>query len=584
MSGSKSLARLRRAVVMTMALAALAAATFPAQAAENVLSVMPKDALGFVIVHRLAETDAKIDKLVEQIGGEAPALLETLLVSIGRAEMTGLDKKGSAAVVALPAPPDDEMPAVLLYVPTTDYKKLLEELDAEDAAAKIAEVKFMGGPFLAGRSGDYAVLAERKHREALERAIDAKPGVPDDLAPWSDWIGAQDAAAVVTSEGLKLLAKMASEGLDEIRKTMEEFGEEANPAVAGLGMYETMLKTAAEEVALVAVGGTIDAEGNVAVAKRARFAPHGKLAATLGEVKPLEGDPLGSLPADPFVFAGVAATPEPLSRAMMDFSLASMRAARELYGLSEEQLERLGKISSDSIEGLRGMAITMGVGKPRQPAYGNIYGLMVVDDVEKYMERYGKYVEASSEILRGSKRSFMKNMTFEKVKPGLWKLEFEIDFAAAMGEDMPEEARAMMPQLFGADGKSTALMAKVDDRRLALSYAGAREIDEVVEAIRQGKPGLGADEQLRATAALLPPGAPWAAYVSPKGYMAYTMRLMQPMFEQFGMPFQMPEFPDSPPIGIAAGAKGNELEARLVVPAATLKAIGAFARNMADME
>lgn len=582
MRENRELRWLRRGAIL-LVLASAVAVAFASHAAEprpaqdDVLKLMPKDVIGLVVVRRLADTSAKIDKLIETVGGEAPALLDNLRASIAGGQFESLDAERDAALAALPLGEGEELPGLLVYLPTNDYAALSKELGAPADAGKIAEVKLVGSPLLMGRREGYAMLTERKYRAALEAVIDGQTAEPAALKSWTGWIAEQDVVAVADTSGIEWLAAQARKGLDEVREAMERSGAAANPAVAGLGVYETLLKHATEGVALAAVGGRIDAEGNVILSKRARFAPDAAVRKVLAENKSPAAEPLQGLPDEPFVFAAAIATPESLTRLMMDFSMDIMRAMLEIYGLNNEQIDKMVEISRDSLEGFRGMSMMMGVGKPGDPAYANIQGVMFVDDADAFARSYGKYLSATAELMKTGQKAMIRQMGFAEVKPGLWKIEIEVDTAALMGgQEMPPEARAAMPQLFGADGKMTAYMAKVDAKRILFAYAPESNVEAMVEGTRAGKPGLSAQKQLAGTARLLPDQAPLVVYISPSGYMAYTMRLLKPMFERMGVPFQVPEFPACPPIGMAAEFRDGEVLGRVVVPAEALRAIGQF--------
>lgn len=566
-------------LVAALAVAVAARAAEPQPAQDTVLKLMPKDVMALVVVHRLADTSAKIDKLVGMVGGEAPALLDHLRASIAGGRLESLDAQRDAALAALPLGEDEDMPGLLVYLPTSDYGALLKELGAPADAGKIAEVKLVGSPLLMGRREGYAVLTERKYRAALEAVIDGQSAEPAALKPWAAWIAEQDVVAVADPSGIAWLTAQARKGLAEVRRAMDQSGAEAGPAVASLGMYETLLKHATEQIALAAVGGRIDAAGNVVLSKRARFAPDAALGKSLGEVKLPAASPLAGLPDEPFVFAAAIATPESITRLMMDFSMDLMRAMPEIYGLKPEQIDKMAEISRDSLKGFRGMSMMMGVGKPGDPVYANIHGIMFVDDADAFAQRYGKYITSIAELIKAGQKAMFRGMSFAEVKPGLWKIEIELDPASLMGgQQMPPEVRAAMPQMFGPDGKMTAYMAKVDAQRLLFAYAPESNVETMVEAARAGKPGLAAQEQLAVTAKLLPAEAPWVAYVSPSGYMSYTLRLLKPMFDRMGMPFQLPEFPACPPIGMAAEMGDGEVFGQVVVPAEAIQAIGQFGR------
>ena len=57
-----------------------------------------------------------------------------------------------------------------------------------------------------------------------------------------------------------------------------------------------------------------------------------------------------------------------------------------MYGLNEEQTEKLAEISVETMKGVRGMSMMLGIAKPGEPLYAGMAGAMWTDDSEAFME------------------------------------------------------------------------------------------------------------------------------------------------------------------------------------------------------
>jgi hypothetical protein len=90
----------RRVCAMLPALLPALLVAVSASAAEDMLKVIPEDALAFVGVHRLGEVDAKLQGLAKDAKRPPVSVLGLLKARIGVDK--GLDEKGTVAAVALP--------------------------------------------------------------------------------------------------------------------------------------------------------------------------------------------------------------------------------------------------------------------------------------------------------------------------------------------------------------------------------------------------------------------------------------------------------------------------------------------------
>jgi hypothetical protein len=550
-----------------------------AQAAEDLLSVIPEQSLGFVLVNRLAESDAKIQALCRQMQLPAPSPLSMLKAQAGIKQ--ALDEKGSAAIVVMPGEEAGSRPAAVLFLPVTDYPQFIRQLKPDDVSAKIVEVRVADQPFLVGNCGGYAVVARPSHRNALQQVLDSPKRVAAEVAPLQKWLARADLAGLLTRRGAQLLSARGQEALQQAKKGLaalpddKKLGMEA--AIAVFGVYEKMVKAAGEEINNYAFAARIDDGGNLHVIERVRLTPNGQAAKMLGQVKPSEGNLLAGLPQGPFVFALAGVLPESAGECLMQFSAEIMKAAPGLYGLNEQQVDKLIEISNQSMKQIRGMSMMMGVGKPGDPIYSDFAVVEKVDDSKAFLAEYRQTIAVMNELLKDAKNSILAPSELKEVEVGgTPALEFTMKIPTAPAAANVPNYDELMKKLFGPGGEIAVFLAAADDHTIVASYTGKKLLQESLEAVRGGTAGLGGDPEVAKTAAMLPSGAQWVGYISPKGTIDYIKRVI-PLFAPEGKAGpELPEFPETPPIGFAIKTTPDGLRSHTVVPAEVLKAVGGF--------
>ncbi len=145
----------------------------------------------------------------------------------------------------------------------------------------------------------------------------------------------------------------------------------------------------------------------------------------------------------------------------------------------------------------------------------------------------------------------------------------------------PANYASMISTVFGPGGKLVGWIVPVNAHTVIMDYANKDLVQQTMEAIKQGKPGLAGDADLVKTAALLPPNASSLVYVSPQGTIEFVKRIVTAM----GPPaltanLKVPEFPATPPLGLAVTTAANELDLCLVVPPEVLSEGSVFAMKL----
>jgi hypothetical protein len=265
---------------------------------------------------------------------------------------------------------------------------------------------------------------------------------------------------------------------------------------------------------------------------------------------------------------------------MMGFSLDMMKSMPALYGLkdvTEEDAAKLEGAFKKAMEGLKHASFVLRPGQGNDPVYSNFHFLFQVESAEEYFKNYRESLQVWNEITAKAQanRQFEYALTEETIagKPGLL---ITMDLAAAMGGQGQPQLQPVLQTMFGEDGKMRAYLAQVDEARVLVSYSGKASVEEQVESLRAGGAALASEASVATTAQLLPGDAPLVAYISPQGCVAWFSRLMNAMMGAFGGAPVIPEYPATPPVGIAAALDGRVIETDIVFPAEMLEGLSKY--------
>jgi hypothetical protein len=551
-----------------------------AQAAEDIFHVIPADAWGFAAVNHVAATNAKVQKLVVEVGAPATDLLG--MAKKETAVKKGLDETGSAAVVAMPSKKRSDDAAPVFLIPVSDYKEFLASWGAKPTA-KIVEVKIAGETVVIGNRGGYAAIAPKEYRQDLEKLLDAKRSIADECPQLLPWFNENDGVAAMTSHGIKEASKQMQKQLGSMREMLSYMGDEAQAMVTALEMYANFLQWAEKDVQIMAVAARADSEGTIRAGARVCFAKDCALAATLAKLQPGEKGPLVGMPAGPFVAAGGGVCSDSLVEGIVGLQSGLMKQSiGKLYDLDEKQADRFVKALLDLPKGTRSISMIMGPGQPGEPIMGDVLALYGVENATKYLDEYEKYLQGLNAAVKNDDASKDKKAkTFASVKrtkvserPAL-ETEMAIPLGAKAKEAVGSEEA--LQKIFGPGGKQKSLIVALDDHTVAVSFGNSGPLVlRAIAALKKPAEGLASDADLAKVAAMLPAGAQWVGYISPSGAVALAKWGVDSLVPEGVDKPNIPDFPTSPPIGAAVKAVPDQLQVEVVVPSAVLDAIGKF--------
>ena len=269
---------MQRAVKATLAslLTLLLFGATGARAEDEILKLVPEQALGFVVVNRPAEADAKLQQLGRQMKLPIPSLLAKLRGPGGIHE--GLDQNRPMAMLAMPPKDDKSFPTMIALIPVSDYAKFLEQFKSEGTEGGVTKVQVwrrpVGGPRHRRLRSDYRLVLTRGPGKDVKLADE----VPAALAPWRTWLVGQGRGPGHAGAGNPLaLGQGAAGDRRPSSRALAQAGGQMKQAAAGLDIYVMLFQATEKEVASVGFGVKRDSDGVLRLAKRARLVPGGEL-------------------------------------------------------------------------------------------------------------------------------------------------------------------------------------------------------------------------------------------------------------------------------------------------------------------
>ena len=434
----------------------------------------------------------------------------------------------------------------------------------------------------------YAVLAAKSDRAAVEAAVEAKRDVSAEMSGLEPWLAENDAVVAATAAGIKFAAQAGGEALEKSKKDLAGAAEFA-ALRSYLDLYGQALAAMPGEISLAVAGVLCDPQGSIRIVGRARLVRGGLVSQVVAGIPPVSEKLLAGALGGPFVFAAGGVGVPKLIDGYLGLVSSFMSGMKALYGMSAEDMERMGKDSLEAFRQVRAMNFVMKTGRQGDPIYSNMFCVLRVENSRRVLDLQEKYAENTGKLLKNAKEGILKSIAGKRLeiagRPAL-QHEMTFDLSSLPGADAN---RVMLDEVLGIGGKVVLYQVAADEHTLLMGIGVSPErMAAALDVLKQPRKSLAEDANVSATAALLPADAQWVAYLSPRGYMQTTMRLMEAVMKSnpaaagIVMP-QFPQFPKSPPIGVAVKAESSELRGEIAVPAAMLQAAGQYTKDMQQM-
>ena len=469
-----------RFLLAVVALCGMTLMHMAARAAEDVLAVVPDDALAVVVVNRVGETQQKIETLGQQLQVPVVELLRRAQLSVQT--QPHVDPKGAVAIAVIPNP-DGQRPIMVWFVPTSDYQAFVKQFQPENAAEKMTAITIGANKLLVAPKGSYAALTEPLNRKILEKVLSSTRDVAAATAALSDWRAENDLYAIAMPSGIKFAQQQLLAGLASGKAQLVQQGERGKVAVAGLEMYESLFQSLDKEATHCGLGVRLMKDG-VHVVSRTLLAEGGVTLQAAKEIMPAKGDLLAGLPQGPFVMAGGGIFPEAWMKRLMTVSVRMMKMYPGGAELTDEQAGKLVELSAKLLKDLHSMAMVLGVGQAGEPLYGDTVFLMRVGNAQEYLDNYARGIGEMSELGKASKSSLFSYRVEETPIDGKPGLKVSMNMAAFLAAGQPPEAKKMMELMFGTQDELSIYLVAANPHLVVGAYISQ---ERLVKALKVGE-------------------------------------------------------------------------------------------------
>ena len=564
---------IRKPLLLSAAVATLAAAGLTGAARADVAAQIPGDALFFVKVNDLRGTSDRLAQLANDFGIAAfnADMGDPLGAAIREGKITeGLDESGDAAAYLLhdggEDEPDDEDFVVL--VPTTDFEAFVGNFEGvamnNDGSASF---DYEGEQVTAVRRGGYAALSAGDTTTLM-----IEPGDGLTVADQSsDEVEDLDLVLYVNFEKVGPMLQSALEEEDAENEAIEEMREEFadNEELAGLepvaeaGIKQGFLVVSSflRDAEATTAGISFDPDG-IQVKLTADFKADSYLGTSVGSLEQSDASMLAGLPdVGPYlVYGGLSAELGPVIR---DVLQPVIDASAEAEGERAEELNEMLASTTDLYAGLDGL--TFGFLAPagdfgeapllqtvtvvRGEAEGDMLDQIVAlgENQQELMAAFGQAEAAGAvELTRDAKQ--IGGVSFAKLVT-----------------DVPPGPAGM---IYGPEG-AVQYLAEIDGQLVSIAGLGDEQMAEVVAAVQGGLDPLAGSDAVQETAETLPGNRIAVQYVAADE----IAKVVGDFAQQFGQPIQVQLPPNLPPLGTVVTSDGTEITVTTVLPTATVQAL-----------
>ncbi|MCA9050145.1 MAG: hypothetical protein KDA89_15525 [Planctomycetaceae bacterium] len=544
---------------------------------DRVLHLVPRDALGAVVIRSAEGLRQKLESLSGQSGLPIPDLVAQARTASGFTD--GIDESGNIAAVIMKPPADDSSPVAVVYlVAENNHAKLLESVNASPAENGLATAGVRNRKLLIGSKGGFAVIAAEKFRENLTAVLESAESAATELTPLSDRMSSADVYAVVTPSGLQMLQEKLLQGLALVKSRIPASQASDTNVAAGLAVYEELFHSIDREYTHGFWGLRFSDDG-------VRFLKSGMLTSdgTLQKISLAAGSAslsqIQTFGDDSFVFGGVLSVPEAMSNYLTDYSMKFLTMYMPNGGLTEQDAQELAELTRELMRGMTDMSFLFGTPGEGRPIYENTYFTLRTPDAAGFLKQYEQVIVRMNEVMSRVKDSPFKYATSHSTLDDRDVLELHADVSGFLQNQPIPQTRQMLHRLFGDKGEVTVYLTAVDETTVVGQYISKERLAERINQLLSNSSGT-SDSAVAATRALLPKNSFGIGFWSPAG----TIRMVRQVVSGF-MPSagRLPEFPESPPMAGALSFSGGRIDLDAVIPAATIQAFGQFVRSIQEL-
>ncbi len=567
----------------------------------DILTEVPNDALGFVLVHNFTAVDAKVGRLATTLQRNLPRPLSFLQAVTGISD--GLNADGDFLLVLFPEAGDGQL-QFCVWLPIADYDRFTKSIGAASIEG-IAAATIAGEDLLVARRGDWALVMDPDQRDRLADLAAATPSPPP-MPAWKPWINSNDVTVVAFAPGLQQIFAWLDEDGDAGDKVDDNpFGslnvnrsEQALVATnANRGSADALssvkgefqkwaaatpeLTPALQQVSVAACGLRLDDNGNALAGLRVAINKQ-----FTDELKNAEGAgrhelPFSAYAGGGFALCGAGRLPPSLLATIAAAYVRRTAAdltTEERTELDEASLEQLQDAVEQASADVHSVAVLSQPGPDSQPVYTNDFVALRVASASAFVGHANDVMRLWNKTNRDANGETRLVFDVEEIKVGdRMATQYALDVAALDGAVVVPEVRQAMEKLFGAGGKLCVWIVPTDDHTVLLAAATPEQVASAVKLLDRKQPVDWKGGEKSECNALLPAESDWRMFIDPHRYNDWLRREAADMVgvPVIGGPLVL-EFPASPPVGIAGGIREGELWLDAAALAPTIKSAGAY--------
>lgn len=577
-------------------------ATAVQSSAGEVLSHLPREAMGFITVRNIGRADARVASLLQKLELPFPAPLALLQATTGLG--AGIDSDGDLLIALLPTPKPMDRPPMAVWLPTDDYEQFLASLQAS-SDDRITAVTVAGEDLLVAKQDDWALLMDPSERARMERMLDSPTSAKLVAADWHEWTKANDVTAAILPPGIRTITSWAmvapddggqqGESLpdgqpDDLERTFIE--GVALDSSASTALRNTIRRWVREtpkfmlwamHTDAIACGVRLDETGSAVVGGRWlwRDGPGITLSAARADAAPAPMPRLA--PDSDFIAVGAGVFPREIT-----VEGASMYARWLVRGLEHDSRARLDDVASKQFvmamraaaEEVESLSVLTRPGAETDGVYTNSFLAARVSSSEAFIERAQEVMRTWNELnvdLEGEMKLVFDSKSLEIA--GRNATEYSIDMANAVGTPALPEVRQAMEKLFGPEGKMRLVICPIDAHSVLMATGTPDQAKTMLATLTEAPSASGEWPGIGPTSQLLPAQSSWQMFVSPHGYTSWLRRQMDAVLGPvLGGPI-IKAFPASPPVGIVGGFADHQAWVDVALPNDTIRAAADYLRK-----
>lgn len=577
-----------RCLLTTFVLAALALPTLGDL--DTALKSVPADAVGFVCVPNLEQTDRHYQQLIRTLGlrdmmPEGPAR-ESLraLIKQGLGVDAGLDQDGALTLVMMPSESLQELTdRQVLILPATEPRKLLDELKAQPGANDLWDLDINDEPMVAKVVGKSVVLSGSEDAVAafkLPSESDSLYGKLSDSEKRA--LANLDIAIWLDAAKLVELSRSQIEPMLMMFKQMQaaQGGELGQMQGA---QFEIQMRRLMDGASRLVIGFGAGDPG-----LQIRFALGVKEGSELAKTIVLPNStmkPFVGLPAGDYVMAYTGANDPQRSReALKDGLSVYIEMLKGLDGVDKDQVDKLYADLSEMVGMLQSTSMSVNLLGGGKDGLLAMYSVAQVSDAEKYLDTMRKMVDEAKQVTTDEDiAKWLKPISLtpsDETVGGakIWTLAYDVK---QLGEiDFDDEMREMVAKLLGETGVSMRLGAVENKWVFSAIGGGNAGIEKMVALLKEGAAPLATSKGIAAAHKQFPDKPVMEMYFSVDAIVR-TVRDVSVAMDEDPLPIQMGNL--DAPLAMSTTNAENWSQVDVFVPTDLMVAIRKATMQMMGM-